>query len=50
MDLIYKANINHGSFFKYKQVILNVLATKLYEMAHNFNIRAVIKAILGRVF
>lgn len=44
-----KANITHQSLIKYKRVIRSVLEAKLYEMAYGFDIRAVIKAIFGKI-
>lgn len=34
---------------KYKLVISNILVAKLYEMAYKFDIRIVIKVILGKI-
>lgn len=34
---------------KYKRVKYNILAAKLYKIAHGFNIRPVIKAILEKI-
>lgn len=48
-NTISKANILNWSSIKYKLVICNILATKLYEIAHEFDIRVVIKAILGKI-
>ena len=44
-----KANIIHWSSIKCKQVIRNVLEFELYGMAYGFDIRAVIKATLGKI-
>ena len=44
-----KANIIHWSLIKCKRVIRNILAVELYEMTHGFDIRAIIKATLGKI-
>lgn len=44
-----KANILHRSLIKYKQVIYSILAAELYGMAYKFNIKAIIKARLGKI-
>lgn len=49
VDAMIKANIIHWSSIKCKRVIRNVLAVKLYEMAHEFDIGAVIKVTLGKL-
>ena len=45
-----KTNIIYLSLIKYKQVTCSVLAAKLYEMAHEFDIEKVIKTILEKIF
>lgn len=42
-DETSKENIIHWSSIKCKRVIHNMLAAELYEMAHGFDIEAVIK-------
>ena len=42
-DLLNKVNIVYWSLVKYKRVTKNILAFKLYAMAHSFNIGVVIK-------
>lgn len=44
-----KANIIHWSSIMCKQVTRNVLTVKLYGMIYWFNIKAVIKSILGKI-
>ena len=39
-------NILHWSLIKYKRVTRSILASKLYALAHSFNITAVIKATI----
>ena len=48
-DAISKANIIHWSSIKCKRIIRSVLVAKLYGMAYEFDIRAVIKATLGKI-
>lgn len=50
VNLIFKINIIHWFFMKYKQVIWNVLIAKLYKMSHSFNIKAIIKILIKKVF
>ena len=45
-DIMNKANIIHWSSIKYKKIIKNILASKLYTMAYRFNISAAIKLIV----
>lgn len=40
----------HWFSIKYKQVTKSILAAKLYRIAHSFDIRVIIKAILEKVF
>lgn len=42
-------NIIYQFSIKYKQVTRNVLAAELYEMAHGFDIEAVIKVMLEKI-
>lgn len=49
-DTISTTNIIYWSFIKCKQVTCIVLMAELYRMAHKFNIRAVIKAMLRKMF
>ena len=42
-DMTNKANIIHWSLIKYKRITRSVLVSKLYAIAHRFNINAVIK-------
>ena len=49
VDAIEKANIIYWSSTKYKRVIRSILATKLYRMAHGFNIAAAIKLIINKM-
>jgi len=42
-DALYRANIIHWLLIKCKRVTRSVLASKLYTIAHGFNIGAVIK-------
>lgn len=37
------------SLIKYEWVVGNVLVSKLYKIAHDFDIRAVIKKTLGKI-
>ena len=48
-DATSKVNIIHWSLIEYKQVTQNVLAAKLYGMAHGFDIGVVIKAMLRKM-
>ena len=48
-DAINKSNVIYWSSIKCKRVIQSVLAAKLYEMAHKFDIGVVIKATLGKI-
>ncbi len=48
-DATSKANIIHWSSIKCKRVTHSVLAAELYRMAYGFDIRAVIKATLGKI-
>ena len=43
-DLLNKANIVHWSSVKYKRITKSILASKLYAIAHSFDISAAIKA------
>ena len=49
-NLTNKVNIVHWSLIKCKRVIKSVLALELYAMAYGFNIRAVLKFIIKRLF
>ena len=42
-DIINKANIVHWSSIKCKRITRSVLASKLYTMAHRFDISTTIK-------
>src|SRR6266516_7018725 len=42
-------NIFHWSLIKCKQVTRSVLASKLYTLAHGFDIRAVIKSMIKKI-
>jgi hypothetical protein len=44
-----QANILHWSSVKCKRVTRSVLASELYEMAHGFDIRAVLKSTLEQI-
>lgn len=44
-----KVNIIHWFLIKCKRITRNVLAAELYGMAHGFNIRAIIKAMLKKM-
>lgn len=46
INSINKDNIISLYFIKYKQVKKSILAIKLYKIAYNFDIAAIIKAIL----
>ena len=48
-DALYKANIIYWLLTKYKKVIRNVLALKLYAIAYRFNIGAAIKSIIKQI-
>lgn len=48
-DAASKANIIHRFLIKNKRIICSILAAKLYKMAHEFDIKAVIKAILKKI-
>jgi hypothetical protein len=48
-DASKKANIVHWSSVKCKRVTRSVLASKLYGMAHGFDIGATIKSTLDKV-
>lgn len=48
-NLVSKASIIYWSFIKYKQISWTIFATELCEMAHGFDIKALIKAILAKV-
>jgi hypothetical protein len=43
------ANILHWSLIKYKRVTRSVLASKLYALAHGFDIGAAIKLTIQRI-
>lgn len=45
-----KANIIYWFLIKYKRVTCSVLAFELYRMAHGFDIGAVIKTIIEKIF
>lgn len=45
-----KANIIYWFLIKYKRVIRSVLATKLYRIAYEFDIKVVIKITLRKIF
>ena len=47
-DISNKANIIHWSSIKCKRVTRSVLASKLYSMAHGFDIGAAIKSTLDK--
>ena len=49
-DLINKANIIYWSLIKCKRVTRSVLALELYAMAYRFNIKAVLKSIIEKLF
>ena len=49
IDAIEKANIIYQSLTKYKRVIKSVLATKLYRIAHSFNIVVAIKSTINKM-
>ena len=49
MDATGKANIIYWSLTKCKRVMRSVLATKLYRMAHGFNIAAAIKSTIDKM-
>lgn len=48
-DAISNENIIHWSSIKYKRVTCSVLAADQYEMAHGFDIGALIKATLRKM-
>lgn len=48
-NIINKANIIYWSLIKYKQVIQSISAVKLYAIAYEFNIGAVIKTTLKKI-
>ena len=43
-DIMNKANIIYWSSIKYKRITRSVLVSKLYVMAHRFNISTAIKS------
>jgi hypothetical protein len=45
-DRNQSVNVLHWSFIKYKQVTHSVLASKLYALAHSFDIGAIIKSTI----
>jgi hypothetical protein len=48
-DCNQSANILHWSFIKCKRVTRSVLASKLYRLAHGFNMGAIIKSTIQRI-
>jgi hypothetical protein len=48
-DRNQSANILHWSLIKCKRVTRSVLASKLYALAHGFNIKAAIKSTIQRI-
>jgi hypothetical protein len=46
IDRNQSANVLHWSLIKCKRVTYSVLASKLYALAHGFNIGAAIKSII----
>ena len=46
IDRNQSINILHWSLIKCKRVTRSILASKLYALAHGFNIRAAIKSII----
>ena len=48
-NITKKANIVHWSLIKCKRVTRSILASKLYKMAHGFNIAAAIKSTVDKV-
>ena len=48
-DITKKSNIIHWSLIKCKRVTKNVLAFKLYKIAHGFDIAVAIKSIVDKV-
>jgi hypothetical protein len=49
VDIINKANIMHWSSIKCKRITRSVLASKLYIIAHGFNIGAAIKSTVEQL-
>jgi hypothetical protein len=49
VDTSNKANIVHWSSVKCKRVTRSVLASKLYSMAHGFDISAAIKSTMDKI-
>ena len=49
IDTIGKANIIYQFLIKYKKVIRNILAVKLYKIVYNFNIAVAIKLIINKI-
>lgn len=45
-----KSNIIYWSLIKIKQVIYSLLVAELYRIAYKFNIKAIIKEILAKIF
>ena len=48
-DVVFNVNIIHWFFIKCKRVTRNVLAAKLYDIIHDFDIELVIKTTLERM-
>src|SRR5438105_3856767 len=49
IDQNQTTNIIHWSLIKCKRVTRSVLASKLYTLAHGFNIRAIIKLMIKKI-
>lgn len=44
-----KTNIIYYSLIKYKQITCSILLNKFYEIVYKFDIKIVIKAMLGKI-